>query len=29
MPPLCFTTDELTRAVGALRAGLREICGEN
>ena len=29
MPPLCFTTDELTRAVGALRAGLREVCGEN
>jgi len=29
MPPLCFTTDELTRAVAALRAGLREICGEN
>lgn len=29
MPPLCFSHDELTRAVGALRAGLREVCAEN
>ena len=29
MPPLCFTTTELVRAVEALRAGLREVCGEN
>lgn len=27
MPPLCFTEEELTQAVGALRAGLREVCG--
>jgi adenosylmethionine-8-amino-7-oxononanoate aminotransferase len=29
MPPLCFTTAELARAVEALRAGIREVCGEN
>jgi adenosylmethionine-8-amino-7-oxononanoate aminotransferase len=27
MPPLCFTTDELTRAVAALRKAIREVCG--
>lgn len=27
MPPLCFTEEELERAVGALRAGLRDVCG--
>jgi len=29
MPPLCFTEDELGRAVAALRAGIREVCGGN
>jgi adenosylmethionine-8-amino-7-oxononanoate aminotransferase len=29
MPPLCFTEDELDRAVAALRAGIREVCGGN
>lgn len=29
MPPLCFTQDELARAVAALRAALREVCGGN
>jgi len=29
MPPLCFSTDELIRAVAALRAAIREVCGEN
>lgn len=29
MPPLCFTAEELERAVSALRAGIREICGGN
>ena len=29
MPPLCFTEDELSRAVAALRAGIREVCGGN
>lgn len=29
MPPLCFTEDELNRAVAALRAGIREVCGGN
>jgi adenosylmethionine-8-amino-7-oxononanoate aminotransferase len=27
MPPLCFTETELERAAGALRTGIREICG--
>ena len=27
MPPLCFTTEELTRAVAALRSAIREVCG--
>jgi adenosylmethionine-8-amino-7-oxononanoate aminotransferase len=27
MPPLCFTEDELVRAVDALRAGIRLVCG--
>jgi adenosylmethionine-8-amino-7-oxononanoate aminotransferase len=27
MPPLCFSTDELTRAVAALRSAIREVCG--
>jgi len=27
MPPLCFTTDELTRAVAALRSAIHEVCG--
>ena len=29
MPPLCFTEAELERAVSALRAGIREVCGGN
>ena len=29
MPPLCFSLDELTRAAGALRTAIREVCGEN
>lgn len=29
MPPLCFTGEELERAVEALRRGLREVCGGN
>jgi adenosylmethionine-8-amino-7-oxononanoate aminotransferase len=29
MPPLCFTEDELARAVAALRAALGEVCGGN
>jgi adenosylmethionine-8-amino-7-oxononanoate aminotransferase len=29
MPPLCFTRDELERAVEALRRGIREVCGGN
>jgi adenosylmethionine---8-amino-7-oxononanoate aminotransferase len=29
MPPLCFTADELTRAVAALRSAIREVCGGN
>ncbi|MGA0848629.1 MAG: adenosylmethionine--8-amino-7-oxononanoate transaminase [Chthoniobacterales bacterium] len=29
MPPLCFTEAELARAVGALRAGIRQVCGGN
>lgn len=27
MPPLCFTMDELARAVAALRSAIREVCG--
>ncbi len=27
MPPLCFTGEEMARAVGALRSGIREVCG--
>ncbi len=26
MPPLCFTDDDLARSIGALRAGLRDVC---
>lgn len=26
MPPLCFTTDELTQAIHALRQGLQDVC---
>jgi adenosylmethionine-8-amino-7-oxononanoate aminotransferase len=29
MPPLCFTEDELARAVAALRDALGEVCGGN
>lgn len=29
MPPLCFTNDEIQRAVTALRLAISEVCGEN
>jgi len=29
MPPLCFSPDEIARAVDALRRGIGEVCGEN
>lgn len=29
MPPLCFTDDDIERAVAALRLAIHEVCGEN